>query len=69
MTIHRQPSTTGPRQELLIDLDKIRKKKAEDVILQPNDIVEVPSKHGRLMREGPGAVRPIYDTPVRGVIY
>ena len=67
--IHRQPTSSGPRQDLLIDLDKIRKKRAEDVILQPNDIVEVQSKSGRVMYGDFGQVRsPTYDPHVR-VIY
>jgi polysaccharide export outer membrane protein len=65
--IIRQGVTSGTRVELKVDLKKIRKKRAEDVILQPNDIVEVPWHHGPL--GFPGIVHPIYDTPVRGVIY
>jgi protein involved in polysaccharide export with SLBB domain len=65
--IIRQGTTSGTRVELKVDLKKIRKKRAEDVILQANDIVEVPSRH-RLLG-GWGIVRPIDDTPVRGVIY
>lgn len=67
--IIRQSTTSGPRLESKVDLNKIRKKRAEDVILQPNDIIDVPFRHGHgPVIEGRAPVRPIYDAPVR-VIY
>jgi polysaccharide export outer membrane protein len=39
-------SADGVSRPLMVDLDAIRKQRAEDVVLQPNDIVEVPSKSG-----------------------
>jgi protein involved in polysaccharide export with SLBB domain len=39
-------STDGMTTSLIVNLDAIRKQRAQDVVLQPNDIVEVPSKSG-----------------------
>jgi len=42
--IIRDSSGSGARTELKFDLNKIRKKRAEDPVLQPNDIIDVPSR-------------------------
>ncbi|HBB95641.1 MAG TPA: hypothetical protein DC054_09640 [Blastocatellia bacterium] len=56
--IYRQPDASGPRIELFVNLKEIRKKRAQDIVLQPNDIVEIPglSPHGPLL--------PLRDVPV-----
>lgn len=40
--IYRQPKGSDQRLELMVNLKKIRKKRAEDPVLQPYDIIEVP---------------------------
>jgi polysaccharide biosynthesis/export protein len=45
--IIRQPPGDVPKQELLVDLKAIVKKNATDVVLQPNDIVNVPVSGGK----------------------
>ncbi|HEV2706293.1 MAG TPA: polysaccharide biosynthesis/export family protein [Pyrinomonadaceae bacterium] len=37
----------GSKSEILVDLKAISKRRAEDVALQPNDIIEVPTASGR----------------------
>lgn len=59
--IIRQQTGGGPAAQILIDLDAIIKHRASDVVLQPNDIVEVPGTQ-------PGRDRllpPRYDVPTR----
>lgn len=41
--VRQQPGPNGARTDFYVDLDAIRKRKAEDVALQANDIVEVPT--------------------------
>jgi polysaccharide export outer membrane protein len=57
--------TTNPRErlEIKLDLNKIRKHREQDLVLQPNDIVEVPFKYGRSAPMFGDPVRPIYDAP------
>lgn len=43
--IIRKPSETAPKTELLVDLQAITKG-AEDIVLQANDVVEVPKEGG-----------------------
>jgi protein involved in polysaccharide export with SLBB domain len=47
VTIIRQTKSSGERLELKVDLNKVRKKQAEDPVLQPNDIIEVQSRYPR----------------------
>jgi polysaccharide export outer membrane protein len=60
--IIRESKNPGERIEIRIDLNKVRKKKMADPVLQPNDIIEVPPRFGM---SGPlMPVRPIYDAPL-----
>lgn len=63
--ILRQGSTG--KSEMYVDLSAIARKKADDVLLQPNDIVEVPESTGKsLLRSLLGAVAPsVAQMPVR----
>ncbi|MEK6334879.1 MAG: polysaccharide biosynthesis/export family protein [Acidobacteriota bacterium] len=65
--IVRQQLGDVPRSEIYVDLGAIAKKKAEDVMLQANDIVEVQESTGKsLMRSLLGAVTPsVSQLPVR----
>jgi len=65
--IVRQPPGTEAKQEIFVDLRAIDKHQAEDVVLQPGDIVDVPaSGTKRLLRALVGAVVPtIGQLPVR----
>jgi protein involved in polysaccharide export with SLBB domain len=67
VSIIRQTTSSGERLELKLDLNKIRKKRAEDPVLQPNDIIKVPFRHRPT--GSPGIVpTPATQPPVR-VIY
>lgn len=63
--IVRQQS--GTQAEMYVNLSAISRKQAEDVVLQPNDIVEVPESTGKsLIRSLLGAVAPsVAQMPVR----
>ncbi len=43
----RQNTSNNLKQELIVDLKAINKRQAADIVLQPNDIVEVPTANGR----------------------
>lgn len=45
--IVRQNASNNLKQELIVDLKAINKRQAADVVLLPNDIVEVPTANGR----------------------
>jgi polysaccharide biosynthesis/export protein len=64
--IIRQPPGNLPKQELIVDLKAIVKKNATDVVLQANDIVDVPVSGGkRFMGNLVGAVIPtVTQVPV-----
>jgi polysaccharide export outer membrane protein len=64
--VRQQPGGTG-QSEIYANLNAIAKKQAEDVLLQPNDIVEVQESTGKsLMRSLLGAVAPsVAQMPVR----
>lgn len=63
----RQAPGGTEKQEIIINLDAINRRKAEDVVLIANDIVEVPASTGkRLLRSLVGAVVPgLGQLPVR----
>jgi polysaccharide biosynthesis/export protein len=67
--IVRQVPGSLTKTELLVSLPAINKRQAEDIVLQPNDIVEVPTSSGkRLLRSLMGAIVPsIAQLPVRVV--
>jgi polysaccharide export outer membrane protein len=64
--VRRQPGSSMT-SELFVDLIAIRRMKAEDVALQPNDIVEVPESSGKTMiRSLLGVIAPsLGQLPVR----
>ena len=57
----------GTQAEMFVDLNAIAKKKADDVQLRPNDIVEVPESTGKsIIRSLLGSVAPsVAQLPVR----
>lgn len=57
----------GTQTEMFVDLNAIAKKKADDVQLRPNDIVEVPESTGKsIIRSLLGSVAPsVAQLPVR----
>jgi len=57
----------GAKSEIFVNLNAIAKKKAEDLMLKPNDIVEVPESTGKsLIRSLLGTVAPsIGQLPIR----
>ena len=65
--IVRQVPGAGGQSELYVNLRLIARKQAEDVMLQPNDIVEVPeSTRKSVIRSLLGAVAPsVAQLPVR----
>lgn len=65
--IVRQPPGSSAKTEIFVDLKAIDKQKAEDIVLQAGDIVDVPTSSGkRLLRSLIGAVVPsVAQLPVR----
>lgn len=65
--IVRQESGSSTKRELLVDLSAIEKKRAEDIALLPNDIIDVPTAGGKsFLRSLLGGVVPtITQLPVR----
>ncbi|MEO8436631.1 MAG: polysaccharide biosynthesis/export family protein [Pyrinomonadaceae bacterium] len=63
----RQELGTGAKTEIYVDLGAIAKKRADDLALLPNDIIEVPTSTGKsLLRSLLGSVAPsIAQLPVR----
>lgn len=64
--IRQVPGSTA-KSEIFVDLKGIDKRRAEDVLLQPNDIVDVPMSGGkRFLRSIVSAIAPaISNAPVR----
>ena len=67
--IIRQTLGNAPQQEMMVDLSAIEQKQAEDIVLQPNDIVDVPVSGGkRFLGSLIGAVGPaVTQMPVRAI--
>ena len=65
--IIRQNPANNIKQELIVDLKAITKRQAPDVVLQPNDIVEVPTASGKRFLRNilEGVVPGIARFPVR----
>lgn len=65
--IVRQEPGTATKRELIVDLSAIEKKRAEDVALLPNDIIDVPLSGGKsFIRSLLGTVAPtVASLPVR----
>jgi polysaccharide biosynthesis/export protein len=67
--IIRQPLGKATQQEMIVDLNAIEKKHAEDITLLPNDIVDVPvSGSKRLLGSLVGSIGPaVSQMPVRAI--
>ena len=67
--IIRQPLDKTRQQEMIVDLNAIEKKHAEDIVLQPNDIVDVPvSGSKRFLGSLVGSIGPaVTQMPVRAI--
>lgn len=67
--IIRQPPGNAPKQEMIVDLKAIEKQHAEDIILQANDIVDVPVSGGkRFLGNLVGSIGPaVTQMPVRAI--
>jgi hypothetical protein len=65
--IVRQAPDSTSKTELFVDLKAIDRQKAEDIVLQAGDIVDVPTAGGkRLLRSLVGAIVPsVGQLPVR----
>lgn len=50
--LSRQLPGSSTREELIFDYEAIEKRKAQDIVLQPNDLVEVPSSTAKSMGRG-----------------
>jgi polysaccharide biosynthesis/export protein len=65
--IVRQEPGAQTKKEMVIDLAAIEKRQAEDIQLQPNDIVDVPTSAGRSLLRGliGGGTQSLTQLPVR----
>lgn len=65
--IIRQAGEGARKQEIFVDLQAVLKQKAEDIVLIPNDIVDVPSSTGKTILSAlTGAIAPMLtQVPVR----
>ena len=65
--IVRQEPGAQTKKEMLVDLSAIEKRQAEDIQLQPNDIVDVPASAGRSLLRGliGGGTQSLTQLPVR----
>jgi polysaccharide export outer membrane protein len=63
----RQEAGSMTKKEIIVDLSAIEKKRADDVALLPNDIVDVPTSGGKsFLRSLIGGVAPsVSQLPVR----
>src|SRR6185295_7385461 len=63
----RQTPGSSSKQELIIDLTAIEKKRAEDPVLQPNDIIDVPASASKSFLRSliSGVVPSVSQLPVR----
>ena len=49
--VRREPGSTS-KKEMIVDLSAIEKKRAEDIALMPNDIIDVPLSTGKSLLRG-----------------
>lgn len=65
--IVRQEPGAQTKKEMLVDLSAIERRQAEDIQLQPNDIVDVPTSAGRSLLRGliGGGTQSLTQLPVR----
>ena len=63
----RQEAGSMTKKEIIVDLSAIEKKRADDVALLPNDIVDVPTSGGKsFLRSLIGGVAPsVSQLPIR----
>ena len=63
----RQEPNSSTRTEIIVDLSAIEKKRAEDLPLLPNDIVDVPTSAGKSLLRGilGGGTQAITQLPIR----
>ena len=54
--LRQEPGSTT-KKEIIVDLSAIEKKRAEDIALMPNDIVEVQTSEGKALLAQPGRRR------------
>ena len=64
--VRQEPGSTTSK-ELLVDLSAIEKKRAEDIVLLPNDIIDVPLSSGKSLLRSliSGVVPNVASLPVR----
>jgi polysaccharide export outer membrane protein len=60
VVIHRRKGNSGETERVIVNFSDIRKQKAQDIALQPYDVIEVP--------DGSGGVRGKIDTYVKAII-
>src|SRR6476620_6789841 len=65
----RQEPGTNVKKEIIVDLTAIEKRRAEDIQLLPNDIVDVPASTGRSILRGliGGGTQSLTQLPIRVV--
>ena len=65
--IIRQEPNSPTRTELVVDLSAIEKKRSDDVVLHPNDIIDVPTSAGKSLLRGilGGGTQAITQLPIR----
>jgi polysaccharide export outer membrane protein len=65
--IVRQEPGAQTKKEMLVDLSAIEKRQAEDIQLQPNDIIDVPASTGRSLLRGliGGGTQSLTQLPIR----
>ncbi len=63
--VRREPGSTA-KKEIIVDLSAIEKKRAEDIALLPNDIIDVPLSTGKSLLRGmvTGGAQSITQLPV-----
>lgn len=63
--VRREPGSTA-KKEMIVDLSAIEKKRAEDIALLPNDIIDVPLSTGKSLLRGmvTGGAQSITQLPV-----
>jgi polysaccharide export outer membrane protein len=65
----RQEPGTAVKKEIVVDLSAIEKKRAEDIALLPNDIVDVPTSAGKSLLRSiiTGSAQTMTQLPLRGL--
>jgi len=65
----RQEPGSSIKKEMIVDLVAIEKKRAEDVSLMPNDIIDVPLSEGKSLLRGlvTGGTQAMTQLPIRAI--